>query len=69
MTYWLDTSTPSPYWLLIEQEDCQHYSLGIILLSPTTTNNTLLYNDNVKIQNILRIWKQMKSHFKLPPIS
>lgn len=46
MTYWLDDSATPPTLLEMEQEACQPFSLGAILLSPYTTEKSL-YNCSV----------------------
>lgn len=67
MAYWLDNSATPPNWLELEQEACQHNSIGAILLAPYTIEKSL-YNSNVMIHSTVRIWKQIKSHLKLKPI-
>lgn len=64
---WLNDSATPPTWLEMEQEACQPFSLGAILLSPYTTEKSL-YNCSVVIHSTVRIWKQIKSHFKMEPI-
>lgn len=68
MTYWLDETATPPNWLQMEQEACQPYTIGAILLSPSKIEKSL-YNNNVVIHSTLRIWKQIRSHFNLAPIS
>lgn len=67
-TYWLNTITPPPNWLLIEQEDCHPYSITAILLAPTKISK-MLYNNNPVINDMIRTWKQIKSSFNLKSVS
>lgn len=62
MTYWLDDTATLPKWLEMEQEACQPYSIGAILLSPYTIEKSV-YNCNLVIHSTLRIWKQIRSHY------
>ena len=66
--FWLNTTESPPNWLLMEQEECHPYSLATILLAPTKISR-LLYNSNPIIHNMICIWKQIKSSYKLKSIS
>lgn len=67
-TFWLDTTISPLAWLKMEEEDCHPYSVGAILLAPTSIDKST-YNSNAIIDNLIRIWRQIKSHFGLKPIS
>lgn len=67
MAYWLDSIATPPNWLEIEKEACHSNSIGAILLAPYTIEKSL-YNNNVMIHNTIRIWKQIRAHFKLKSI-
>lgn len=68
MSYWLADMGEPPAWLQLEQEACQPYCLGAMLLSPLPIDKSL-YSCNVVIHSTIRIFKQMKLHFKLKSLS
>lgn len=67
-TFWLDTSISPPDWLTLQQEDCHPYFIGAILLTPTLIPKSV-DNHNPVIFDLIRTWKQIKSHFGLKPLS
>lgn len=66
--FYSKTSDPIPSWLTIEQEDCHPYYPTAIVLSPIPLTKSL-YGHNPVIHNLIRIWKQIKSHFAFKSIS
>ncbi len=52
----------------MEWEDCLPYSIRAIILSPAPVNK-ICFKHNPVIYTLIRIWKQLRSHFKLKAIS
>ncbi len=55
-------------WLRLEQDECTPYNLGAVILSPTSCKKQM-YRSSPVISSVIRIWKQIRTHFgveKLP---
>uniref|UniRef100_A0A673WU00 Reverse transcriptase domain-containing protein n=1 Tax=Salmo trutta TaxID=8032 RepID=A0A673WU00_SALTR len=68
VTFLLDDALPPPSWLSMEREECHPFSIGAVILSPVNLEMSL-YRNNPIIHSTVRIWKQIKVHFDLRPIS
>lgn len=60
--FWLDPSVSLPKWLQMEQENCHPYSVA-----QQYWLDTLIYKHNPIEHNLIRTWKQIKSHFNIIP--
>ena len=68
MAYWLDDN-PIPYdGLEMEREDCLPYSIRAVVLSPFPVNR-FCFKHNPVIYALIKIWKQLRNHFKLKAVS
>ncbi len=57
-------------WLRLEQDECTSYNLGAVILLPTSCKKEM-YRSSPVISSVIRIWKQIRTHFgveKLPLI-
>lgn len=68
ITVWLDHTFTHPTWIQMEREECIPYEIGALILSPIKIDNST-YNNNNITHSIIRIWKQIKSQFKIEFIS
>lgn len=68
ITMWLDYTFIHPTWIKMEREDCDPYDIGALILSPIKINKSC-YNNYILIHSLIRIWKQINSHFKTESIS
>lgn len=64
----LDETALIPKGLQMEREDCLPYSVGAILLSPTSLTG-MHYKNNPIINNTIRVVKQLRKHLKLKTFS
>lgn len=68
MAHWLDDN-PIPYdGLEMEREDCLPYSIRAVVLSPVPVNRSC-FKHNPVIYALIRIWRQLRNHFKLKAVS
>lgn len=68
IAHWLD-DTPSPFdGLEMEREDCLPFSIRAVMLSPVPVKRTC-FKHNPIIHDTIRIWKQLRKHFKLNAVS
>ena len=66
--YWLDDN-PIPYdGLEMEREDCLPYCYRAVVLSPIPVNRSC-FKQNPVIYALIKIWKQLRNHFKLKAVS
>lgn len=68
ISLWLDDHNTPPNWLQIVCDQCYPYNPGAVILSPVTLDHSTFHN-SIVIRNILRIWKQIKEHFKIKSLS
>lgn len=68
ISMWLDDHDDPPFWLQIIRDQCHPYNPGAVILSPVALDHST-FNNSIIIRNILRIWKQIKEHFKIKSLS
>lgn len=49
-------------------DQCYPYNLGAVILSPVTLDHST-FDGSIIIRNIIRIWKQIRNHFKIKSLS
>lgn len=68
MHYWLQAADSEHIaaWLSIEAASCKPSSLPALLYSPGNSS-TVQYTKNTIVKSTLKIWRQFKNNFGIPP--